>query len=248
MIVPGPKIATDFGPVQCTNLDGEQVHHVGYKPDPWIWAPWEFAQGGRFSGRWDDPAGEWRAKYVGAARVACYLEVLASFRPDPTLQAEMDAIEDDDEEFPTIPPGRLDDGWCDQRLVCTAQLSGCFAVPSHHETLPTLREQFLPLAIALGLTDVDAAAVREGEPRELTQSMSGWIYEIVGPDGDRVNGIQYLSRHGDDFVLWAIYERGSAQSPPEVTARDEPAVILPDDEALAEAMRIHRITWLSEDG
>jgi hypothetical protein len=28
------------------------------------------------------------------------------------------------------------------------------------------------------------------------------------------------------------------------TARDEPGVILPDDEALAEAMRIHRITWL----
>jgi hypothetical protein len=133
--------------------------------------------------------------------VACYLEVLARFRLDPTLQAEMDAIEsDDDDEFPTISPGRLDYGWCEQRLVCTGRLSGCFAVPSHHETLPTLREQFLPLAIALGLTDVDVAAVREGEPRELTQSMSGWIYEIVGPDGERMNGIQYLSRHGDDFT------------------------------------------------
>jgi hypothetical protein len=233
VIVPGPKIPTDFGPVQCTSLDDEPVHHVGYTPDPWSWAPWEFAHGGRFSGRWDDPAGEWRAKYVGAARVACYLEVLASFRPDPTLQAETD----------DIPPGRLDRRWCEQRLVCTARLSGCFALPSHHETLPTLREQFLPLATTLGLTDVDAAAVREGG-RELSQSMSGWIYEIVGPDGERMNGIQYLSRHGDDFVLWAIYERGSAQSPPEITARDEPSVISPDDEALAEAMRIHRITWL----
>jgi hypothetical protein len=177
--------------------------------------------------------------------MACYLEVLASFRPDPTLQAEMDAIEsdDDDDEYPTIPPGRLDYGWCEQRLVCTARLSGCFAVPSHHETLPTLREHFLPLATTLGWTDVDAA-VRDGEPRELTQSMSGWIYEIVGPDGERMNGIQYLSRHGGDFVLWAIYERGNAESPPEVAARDEPGMILPDDEALTEAMRIHRIAWL----
>jgi RES domain len=247
LIAPGPKIPTEFGPVQCTTLDEERVHHVGYKPDPWIWAPWEFAQGGRFSGRWDDSDGEWRAKYVGATRVACYLEVLASFRPDPTLEADMDVIESDDDEFPTIPPGRLDYGWCDERLVCTARLSGCFAVPSHHETLPTLREQFLPLATALGLTDIDAAAVREGEPRELTQSMSAWIYEIVGPDGERIDGIQYLSRHGDDLALWAIYERGSTESPPEVTARDEPGVISPDDEDLAEAMRIHRITWLSND-
>jgi hypothetical protein len=167
--------------------------------------------------------------------VARYLEVLASFRPDPTLQAEMDDIEggDDDDEFPTIPPGRLDRRWCEQRLVCTAGLSGCFAVPSHRETLPTLREQFLPLATTLGLTDVDAAAVREGD-RELSQSMSGWIYEIVGPDGERMNGIQCLSRHGGDSVLWAIYERGSAESPPEVTARDKPGLILSDDEALAE--------------
>lgn len=95
------------------------------------------------------------------------------------------------------------------------------------------------------MADVDAAAVRNAQPRELTQSMSAWIYEIVGPDGERINGIQYLSRHGDDFVLWAIYERGSTESPPEVTARDEPGVISAEDEALAEAMRIHRITWLS---
>ena len=55
MITPGPKIPTEFGPVQCASLGGELVHHVGYKPNPWNWAPWEFAAGGRFTGRWDDP-------------------------------------------------------------------------------------------------------------------------------------------------------------------------------------------------
>jgi len=45
-------------------------------------------------------------------------------------------------------------------------------------------------------------------------------------------------------MLWAVYERGTAESPPEVTARQEPAAICPDDEALSEAMRIHRIAWL----
>ena len=69
--------------MQCTSLDEERVHHVGYRPDRWTWAPWEFAQGGRFTGRWV------------ATRV--YLEVLASFRGDPTLEADMDLIESDDE-------------------------------------------------------------------------------------------------------------------------------------------------------
>ncbi|MEA2618442.1 MAG: hypothetical protein QOE72_4225 [Chloroflexota bacterium] len=61
----GPKIPTEFGPVQCTSLDEERVHHVGYEPDPWNWAPWEFAQGRRFTGRWDDPGGEWRGQIRG---------------------------------------------------------------------------------------------------------------------------------------------------------------------------------------
>ena len=65
---------------------------------------------------------------VGATRV--YLEVLASFRGDPTLEADVDLIESDDDEFLTIPPRRLDYGWCDERLVCTERLSGSFALPS----------------------------------------------------------------------------------------------------------------------
>jgi hypothetical protein len=238
---------TDHGPVQCTTLDGEDVHHVGYKPDPWSWAPWEFAEAGRFAGRWDDPAGHWRAVYVGASAVACYLEVLAAFRPDPTLQADMGAIESEDDEHPTIEPGYLPHDWCDPRLHCSGQLSGCFALPSHHETLPTLRDKFLEAAIDAGFADFDASTVRESK-RELTQSISAWIYEIVGSGGDRINGIEYLSRHGDTFTLWAIYERGTDDSPPEVTAGQNPSLISPDDEALLEAMRIHRIAWLPQAG
>jgi hypothetical protein len=86
VISPGPMIPTVFGPVRCSNLDDEPVHHVGYKPHPWNWAGWEYAKKGCFEGRWDDPAGDWRAKYVGAAPLGCYLEVLATYRPDPRLK------------------------------------------------------------------------------------------------------------------------------------------------------------------
>lgn len=139
--------------------------------------------------------------------------------------------------------GTLDRRWCDIRLFCTAWLTGDFALPSHHETLPTLREKFLVTARDFGIHDVDAATVRMSAPRELTQSMSAWLYQIVGPGGQRINGVQYLSKHGDDVVLWAIYERGTGDSPPELTARTAPVPIASDDEALTEAMRIHRIKW-----
>ncbi|MGH3638853.1 MAG: RES domain-containing protein [Mycobacterium sp.] len=244
MTAPGPAFPTESGPVQCGRLDGADVHHVGYAPAPWDWADWEHARSGRFQGRWDDPEGHWRAKYVSASPVGCYLEVLAAFRPDPDVQADMDLIECDDEADATVPPGSLDPSWCGARLFCSARLSGDFAVPGHHETLPTLREHFLDQARRLGVDDVDAATVRMSAPRELTQSISAWIYELVGPDGQRIDGIQYPSKHGDDFVLWAIYERGGTDSPAEVTDRSEPRVITPDDEALREAMRIHRIEWL----
>jgi hypothetical protein len=245
VIGPGPMFPTEFGPVRCASLDREDIHHVGYQPSPWNWAAWEHSQRGRFRGRWDDPAGNWRAIYGGTSAIACYFEVLAPFRPDPALATDMDVIDSDDDAdaFPTIPPGQLPHDWCEPRLICSGQLSGCFALPGHHETLPTLREQFLPLARDAGLADVDAAAVREGEPRELTQSISAWIYEIVGSGGERISGIQYQSRHGDDLTLWAIYEHGTAESPPEVTERAEPRAVSPDDESLVEAMRIHRIAW-----
>lgn len=246
MTAPGPVFATESGPVQCVRLADEEIHHVGYAPAPWEWADWEHAKSGRFQGRWDDPNGHWRAKYVGAHPAACYLEVLAPFRPDPELQTDMDAIESDDEDddYPTVASGKLDRSWCDNRLFCTARLTGGFALPSHHETLPTLREKFLVAARNLGIEDIDAATVRMSAPRELTQSISAWLYEIVGPGGERINGVQYLSRHGDDFVLWAIYERGKGDSPPEVTSRTAPTAITPNDEALVEVMRIHRIQWI----
>ena len=42
--------------------------------------------------------------------LACYLEVLAVFRPDPTLAAELDAITEDPTaatDFPTCRPGTV---------------------------------------------------------------------------------------------------------------------------------------------
>jgi hypothetical protein len=41
--------------------------------------------------------------------------------------------------------------------------------------LAALRNEFRGTAVRLGLADLDGAAIRDGEPRELTQAISQWI-------------------------------------------------------------------------
>ncbi len=160
----GPTLLTPLGPVQCSTIDALDVHRIGYAPNPWHWTAWEYAGvGGRFLGRWDDLNAVWRVLYAGSSALACYLEVLAPFRPDPALASEMAEIVVDDEDellYPTAATGELSISWCEPRRLCSAQMSGCFALPAHHETLPTLRQQFLQLAHRCGCTDLDAAAIR----------------------------------------------------------------------------------------
>ena len=60
------------------------VWRVGYRPKPWAWTPWQYVgDTGRFTGRWDDPLGSFLTLYAGRDLLACLLEVLAGFRPDP---------------------------------------------------------------------------------------------------------------------------------------------------------------------
>jgi hypothetical protein len=83
------SIPTDSGDIRCASGAERQVWRVGYAPQPWSWTPWQFAEDGRFNGRWDDPNGVWRSRYVGDSPLTCYLEVLARFRFDPSLQSEL---------------------------------------------------------------------------------------------------------------------------------------------------------------
>ena len=78
----------------CVRADG-MVWRVAYRPDPWTWVPWQY---GPFTGRFDDAQGQFRVLYTGSTRLACYLEVIAQFRPDPLLLAEMEAITGDPQD------------------------------------------------------------------------------------------------------------------------------------------------------
>ncbi|WP_182347800.1 RES domain-containing protein [Tomitella gaofuii] len=245
------SVATESGTLNCRRqTGGNRVHRVGYTPMPWAWTPWEFAENGRFTGRWDDPDGNWRTVYSGDTVLACLLEVLAFARHDPRTSDGLDQIDEDPRdaaEYPTtVASGELPQNWCTPRMRTTATIEGCYVAPGDAESLPTLRERFLTTALRLGLDDVDAAAVRDSRPRELTQAMAAWFYELTAENGEPVAGVHFQSRHGDGLGLWAIFERPGDEP---VSARvhvlaREP--LSPRDAELAEAMRIHRLTWQTE--
>lgn len=182
-----------------------RVYRVGFPPDPWAWPNWRWSSNGRFSGRWDDPNGNFRTVYAGSTLLACLLEVLASFRKDARLAAEMDDINEETEDHvlhPTATPGEIPRAWLDARRVTSARLDGRFFEVSDSMSLAHLYPQFIGRALQLGLEDFDAAAIKDSRARPLTQAVASWVFEATDLDG-----IVFASRHGDELRLWAIFER-----------------------------------------
>lgn len=240
-------LPTEAGEVVVRRHDETTVHRVGYAPTPWQWTDWAFAEDGRFDGRWDDPGGSWRTLYVGDTRLACLLELLARFRPSSRVAQELAEIEVDDEyEYPTSQAGTIPPDWCAPRRSGTATMSGIYALPGHHQSIAALRSQFRTKALALGLDDLDAAAIRDARPRALTRGISAWLYHVGDDQISRLDGIEFASRHGDDLTLWAIYERGGdADVSPRLTVRTDNAPISPTDPDLVRAMMLLGLRWAS---
>jgi hypothetical protein len=69
-----------------------EAWRIGFAPEPFAWTPWEYAEAGRFDGRWDDPEGTYRTLYLGDSLLGVLLEVLARFRPDTALVEELATI------------------------------------------------------------------------------------------------------------------------------------------------------------
>lgn len=193
--------------------DPGPVWRIGYQPDPWAWTDWAYSSDGHFDGRWDAPAGEYRTVYAGSSYFACLVEVLARFRPDPRLSATMDLIIEDEPDaalYPTVKAGTVDRAWFAVRRVGQAHLSGSYCDVSESTTIASLRRNFAAMAVGdFGLADFDASALLNSGPREMTQRVGRFIYELPLTDRAPFDGVRFLSRHGADLELWAIFERST---------------------------------------
>ena len=70
-----------------------------------------------------------------------------------------------------------------------------------------LRHALAADCIVLGLEDLDDSALRQGEPRRLTQLTSLKVNEAA------FDGIYYRSRYGHDLENWALFEPFMISSP-----------------------------------
>jgi len=182
--------------------------------------------------------------------LACLLEVLAGFRPDPLLTEDLAGIVEDPEDaqvYPTQPPGTVPLSWLTPRQASTATLSGIFCAVTDKESLPTLRTVFLSTALRYGLADLDAGALRLSASRALTQHIAAWLYDLHDGGGDLIDGVQFESRHGDGLTLWAIFERGAD---PEVSlqlSQIRAVPLPPEHHDLADAVRLHHLAWATTE-
>lgn len=136
----------------------------------------------------------------------------------------MDGIEVDEQdvaEHPTVVAGTVDiDDWVSQRLAASANLRGRFCAVTASATIAALHPRFSGPATSLyGLKDFDAAALKDARPRELTQAVSQFLWAAKDVDeNDLCDGVEFLSRHGDDLVLWVVFERpGDGQISPRIS-------------------------------
>lgn len=209
-----------------------RLWRIGHDPDPWLWPDWQWVSPATWwndndgAGRWDDPEREYRVLYASSSRLAAFLETLSHLEPDQEIHAAWFAIDGDDDDLAL---GEVGTSWLEKRRIGSAEVKGHFAPVGHSEWLSYLRGHLADFAASHGVAYVDAAAVRLTAPREVTQAMSRLVQQCSSAS-DQIAGVQYLSRHGDDFQNWALFESAQISSP-------DSAEIARDDADFEEARR-----------
>jgi hypothetical protein len=205
----------------------QPIYRVGRWPDPWQPPDWAHAHlDGTFGNRFDDPQAYYRVIYTSSQRLGCYLETLARFRPDLTLLGDLAEIEGEDDFTPlaTVP-----ESWLVARLIGIANIDGEYADVYAPGWIALLRRELASTAVALGLSEIDAATLQAGRPRQLTQEASLVVFR------HGLDGIFYRSRYGHSIENWAIFE-------PFPLRNTSSAAIEADDPDLQSALRIHGLT------
>jgi hypothetical protein len=204
------------------------IYRLGRKPDPWCVPDWASAgPDGTFGNRFDDPEGIYRVLYASSQRLGCFLETLGRFRVDPKLQAELTEIHGEDDYCPL---GEVPLEWVEKRVMGVATAGGEYADICSSEWISRLRTVLAGHLERLGLDDLDASVLQMTAPRNLTQSVSRFVFS------EALAGIYYRSKYGHDLENWALFE------PFQITVKDSES-IRPEDPDLQRALRLHGLKF-----
>jgi len=172
---------------------------------------------------------DYRVLYGAAERLAAFIEVLAPFRPVEDVRKRLDAIQERDPR--DVPPGVLPGSWTRPRTIGRAVVTGTFADITHAESIAYLRGAMAAEVDRLGVSDITAAMLK-GQDRDFTRAVSRHVFKLTTDGRPSFAGIQYRSRHGDNYDLWAVFER---QETSNVFPLGQPEWIRVDDADLKEA-------------
>ena len=180
------------------------LYRIAWGTELWEYPDWKRAGtdssslAHTFGNRFDDPNAEYRVLYASSQLVSCYVEVLARFRPDYALLAELRAMdgEDDYQQIGIVP-----DEWFENRFIGTAEVQGNYADLYSPAWVSHLHSRLQPLCVELGLLDFDVSVLMQAAKRIITQRASGIVNDLGA-----FAGISYASRHGLGLENWALFE------------------------------------------
>jgi hypothetical protein len=198
--------------IQTRGAPRSPIYRVGRAPNPFALPAWAYAgPDGTFGGRFDDPGRRrgiavdqrFRVLYFATRDAGAFGEVMARFRPDIEALVQIGAhLQSSQLARPRVPLA-----WRLGRRIGATVLDRAltFADLTAPETLQELRRVLAPVALALGLPDVDSSALA-GPHRLLTQELSRYLYEQTDAAGQpRYAGIYYRSRLTSDWECWAAF-------------------------------------------
>lgn len=162
----------------------------------------------RFGGnRFDSFNADYETTYFGSTLEACFAETLARFRPNPKL---VDLVRQDGEDG-KMQPGGIASGWRFRRVIKRIIVESPlpFVNIGHPETLAALncRPNLMASLGRYGVNDIDVSVIT-GKDRRVTRFIAQYLYDAVDVDGaPQWSGIRYVSRLGESFECWAIFDR-----------------------------------------
>jgi hypothetical protein len=218
----------------------------------WAWTPWRYAtDSGLFNGRWDDQLGQFRTLYTSNSLLGCFLELLAKLQPASALEEQLAEFEDDDGSI-----GRHHEGgsgevgysWLNGRAYGEADQTGRYCFITHSNSLAALKTGYRFDQHDIALIDVDTALLKDAHDRVLTRSIAHWVYDLRDNDRTKlVDGIEFRSRHGDEFRMWAVFERSEdEQRSRHIEPASDPARVTPETPELLDAFRSLGLRWVND--
>lgn len=208
------------------NAIPQPVNRVGYFENPWSLADWKY---GPFDGRWDDPRGTYRVRYVAFGRFGAFVERTVRYR------SSLAVLESLNTSAGSVPVPGLPNDWFQTNTVGTAIVD----YPSDNGLIDFATAEGIAAAHAAiaaasrasghRLTDYDASTLLGANPRRFTQELSRYVYDAG------FAGVVYRSRFAPDEFCAALFEGRH-------DVRDDCAVPIERDDAdLLRACDLHHI-------